>query len=116
MNDDPIVFAMANPVPEIMPDLALAAGAAIVGTGRSDFPNQINNALVFPGMFRGALDACATKITNGMKVAAAHALADFIKKPAKDRILPSILDRRVTSAIAEAVKQAAIAEGCARRR
>jgi malate dehydrogenase (oxaloacetate-decarboxylating) len=115
MNDDPIVFAMANPVPEIMPDIALSAGAAIVGTGRSDFPNQINNALVFPGMFRGALDACARKITNEMKVAAAHALADYIKKPAKDRILPSILDRRVTAAIAGAVKEAAIAGGCARR-
>jgi len=115
MNDDPIVFAMANPVPEIMPDIALSAGAAIVGTGRSDFPNQINNALVFPGMFRGALDACATKITSEMKVAAAHALANYIKKPAKDRILPSILDRRVTAAIAGAVKEAAIAGGCARR-
>lgn len=115
MNDDPIVFAMANPVPEIMPDIALSAGAAVVGTGRSDFPNQINNALVFPGMFRGALDACATKITSEMKVAAAHALADYIKKPAKDRILPSILDRRVTAAIAEAVKKAAIAGGCARK-
>lgn len=115
MNDDPIVFAMANPVPEIMPDIALSAGAAIAGTGRSDFPNQINNALVFPGMFRGALDARATKITNGMKVAAAHALADYIKKPSKDRILPSILDRRVTAAIAKAVKEAAIAGGCARR-
>ncbi len=115
MNDDPIVFAMANPVPEIMPDIALSAGAAIAGTGRSDFPNQINNALVFPGMFRGALDARATKITNGMKVAAAHALADYIQKPSKDRILPSILDRRVTAAIAKAVKEAAIAGGCARR-
>ena len=114
MNDDPVVFAMANPVPEIMPDLAQSAGAAIVGTGRSDFPNQINNALAFPGVFRGALDARATRITNGMKVAAAHALANYIRSPAKDRILPSILDRHVTTAIAEAVKKAAIAEGCSR--
>jgi malate dehydrogenase (oxaloacetate-decarboxylating) len=115
MNKDPIVFAMANPVPEIMPDDALAAGAAIAGTGRSDFPNQINNALAFPGVFRGALDACATKITNEMKVAAAYALADYIRHPAKDRILPSVLDRKVTAAIAKAVKEAAIASGCARK-
>lgn len=115
MNNDPIVFAMANPVPEIMPGEALDAGAAIAGTGRSDFPNQINNALAFPGVFRGALDARATKITNEMKVAAAHALANYIRNPAKDRILPSVLDRRVTSAIAKAVKEAAIASGCARR-
>jgi malate dehydrogenase (oxaloacetate-decarboxylating) len=115
MNKDPIVFAMANPVPEIMPGDALDAGAMIAGTGRSDFPNQINNALAFPGVFRGALDACATKITNEMKVAAAHALAGYIKNPAKDHILPSVLDRRVTAAIAKAVKEAAIAGGCSRR-
>jgi malate dehydrogenase (oxaloacetate-decarboxylating) len=115
MNKDPIVFAMANPVPEIMPGDALAAGAVIVGTGRSDFPNQINNALAFPGVFRGALDACATKINNEMKVAAAHALAGYIRNPAKDRILPSVLDRRVTAAIAKAVKEAAIVSGCARK-
>jgi len=115
MNKNAIVFAMANPVPEIMPDLAIRAGAAIVGTGRSDFPNQINNALAYPGVFRGALDACATQITNEMKVAAAHALADYIKKPTKNRILPSILDRKVTMAVAKGVKEAAIAGGCARR-
>jgi malate dehydrogenase (oxaloacetate-decarboxylating) len=115
MNKDPIVFAMANPVPEIMPGDALDAGAMIAGTGRSDFPNQINNALAFPGVFRGALDACATKITNEMKVAAAHALAGYIKNPAKDHILPSVLDRRVTAAIAKAVKEAAIACGCSRK-
>lgn len=115
MNKDAIVFAMANPVPEIMPDLALRAGAAIVGTGRSDFPNQINNALAYPGVFRGALDAAATQITNEMKVAAAHALANYIKKPTKKRILPSILDRKVTMAVAKGVKEAAIAGGCARR-
>ncbi|MDD1719132.1 MAG: NADP-dependent malic enzyme [Methanoregulaceae archaeon] len=115
MNKDAIVFAMANPVPEIMPDLALHAGAAIVGTGRSDYPNQINNALAYPGVFRGALDAAATQITNEMKVAAAHALANYIKKPTKRRILPSILDRKVTIAVAKGVKEAAIAGGCARR-
>ncbi|HZD42993.1 MAG TPA: NADP-dependent malic enzyme [Methanomicrobiales archaeon] len=114
MNDDPIVFAMANPVPEIMPDLAWNAGAAIVGTGRSDFPNQINNALAFPGVFRGALDACATCINDEMKVAAAHALADYVPKPHREHILPTILDHHVTRAIADAVEKAAHASGCAR--
>jgi malate dehydrogenase (oxaloacetate-decarboxylating) len=114
MNRDPIIFALANPVPEIMPDVALESGAAIVGTGRSDFPNQINNVLVFPGIFRGALDACATRITDEMKVAAAHALANYVKKPHRNRILPNPLDRRVTKAIAAAVKEAAVECGCAR--
>ncbi|MDD1718725.1 MAG: NADP-dependent malic enzyme [Methanoregulaceae archaeon] len=114
MNKDPIVFAMANPVPEIMPDVAARAGAGIVGSGRSDMPNQINNALAFPGVFRGALDAHARQITNGMKVAAAHAIADYVRKPARNRILPSILDRRVTRAIADAVRDAAVRDGVAR--
>ena len=114
MNRGPIVFAMANPVPEIMPDRAKAAGAAVVGTGRSDFPNQINNALAFPGMFRGALDACATKMTNEMKIAAAHALANYVKQPTVNEVLPSVLDREVTKAVAKAVKEAAIKCGCAR--
>lgn len=114
MNKDAIVFAMANPIPEIMPDIAIRAGAAIVGTGRSDFPNQINNALAYPGVFRGALDARATQITNEMKVAAAHALAGYVKKPRRNRVLPSILDRGVTRAVAGAVKQAAIEGGYAR--
>ncbi|MDI9632740.1 MAG: NADP-dependent malic enzyme [Methanolinea sp.] len=114
MNDDPIVFAMANPVPEIMPAEARRAGAAVVGTGRSDFPNQINNALAFPGVFRGALDAYATRISDEMKVAAAHALAAYVEKPQKDHILPTVLDRDVTRAIARAVRQAAIDSGCAR--
>ena len=81
MNDDPIIFAMANPVPEIMPEDAREAGARFIGTGRSDYPNQINNAVGFPGIFRGAFDARATKITPAMRWAAAHALADFVKKP-----------------------------------
>ena len=115
MNKDPIVFAMANPVPEIWPDAAINAGAAVVGTGRSDFLNQINNVLAFPGIFRGALDARATRITDEMKIAAAHAIADYIKKPQRDRILPNILDREVTRAVAKAVAKAAEKCGCSRK-
>lgn len=115
MNKDPIVFAMANPVPEIWPDVAKHAGAAVVGTGRSDFPNQINNVLAFPGIFRGALDARATKITDEMKIAAAHAIADYHQKPTRERILPNILDKEVTKAVARAVRDAAIQCGCSRQ-
>jgi Malic enzyme len=111
MNRDPVVFAMANPVPEIWPDAAREAGAAVVGTGRSDFPNQINNVLAFPGIFRGALDARAERITDGMKIAAAHAIADYVKKPTRDRIMPSILDKGVTRAVAKAVAAAAVPAG-----
>ncbi|MDD4483137.1 MAG: NADP-dependent malic enzyme [Methanoregula sp.] len=107
MNRDPIVFAMANPVPEIWPDAAKEAGATVVGTGRSDFPNQINNVLAFPGIFRGALDARAKRITDEMKIAAAHAIADYVKKPHRNRIMPSILDKGVTRAVAKAVAKAA---------
>ena len=114
MNKDAIVFAMANPVPEIWPDVAKKAGAAVVGTGRSDFPNQINNVLAFPGIFRGALDARATRITDEMKIAAAHAIANFVKKPQRDNIMPSILDKAVTRAVAKAVEEAAIRCGCSR--
>jgi malate dehydrogenase (oxaloacetate-decarboxylating) len=114
MNPDPIIFAMANPVPEIWPDAAKHAGAVVVGTGRSDFPNQINNVLAFPGIFRGALDACATKITDDMKVAAAHAIADYLVKPTRDRIMPNILDKEVTKRVALAVKDAAVQCGCSR--
>ncbi len=114
MNDQPIVFAMANPVPEIMPDAARRAGAAVVGTGRSDFPNQINNALAFPGVFRGALDAFATGIGDEMKVAAAHAIAECVPHPTREHILPTILDREVTRAIARAVREAAVQSGYAR--
>ena len=106
MASDPIILAMANPAPEIMPDLAKAAGAAIVGTGRSDFPNQVNNVLAFPGIFRGALDIGATKITEKMKIAAAYALADSVKDPTADYILPSPLDRTVAPLIAQAVASA----------
>lgn len=114
MAENAVVFAMANPVPEIMPKEAMEAGAAIVGTGRSDFPNQINNSLGFPGVFRGALDANATKINNVMKISAAHALAKTIK-PTKEKILPNIFDRNVVKNISEAVKKAAIETGNVRK-
>lgn len=108
MNDDAIVFAMANPVPEIMPDLAKAAGARVVGTGRSDFPNQINNVLAFPGIFRGALDAMARSITEEMKVAACKALADLISDDelSEENIIPKAFDERVSPAVAKAVAEA----------
>ncbi|MEI7961073.1 MAG: NADP-dependent malic enzyme [archaeon] len=115
MDNGAIVFAMANPTPEIMPDVALSAGAAVVGTGRSDFPNQINNVLAFPGIFRGALDAKALRITSGMKLAAALALASIIKNPTKDTVLPSPLDKSVAKVVAEAVKKKAIEEGVIRK-
>lgn len=113
MNTDAIVFAMANPTPEIMPDKAKNAGARVVGTGRSDFPNQINNVLVFPGIFRGALDCGATDINEEMKLAAAYALANHISENElnEENIIPSALDRSVASEIAEAVKKAAIESG-----
>jgi malate dehydrogenase (oxaloacetate-decarboxylating) len=101
-----IVFAMANPVPEIMPNQARDAGAVVVGTGRSDFPNQINNSLVFPGMFRGALDARATKIIPEMKVAAAQALAAMVPEPTAECILPTSLDRQVAVNVGRAVADA----------
>lgn len=113
MNSDAIVFAMANPTPEIMPDKAKDAGARVVGTGRSDFPNQINNVLVFPGIFRGALDCGATAITEEMKLAAAYALANHIPENElnEENIIPSALDRSVAFEIAEAVKKSAIESG-----
>lgn len=103
MNENPIIFAMANPIPEIMPDKAIRAGAFIVGTGRSDFNNQINNALVFPGIFKGLLKT-RKKITNKMKISAATRLAFLIKKPTKAKILPNITDKKVVDAIAGAIK------------
>ncbi|MDD2942568.1 MAG: NADP-dependent malic enzyme [bacterium] len=105
MAPKPIIFAMANPVPEIMPDIAKEAGAAVVGTGRSDFPNQVNNCLAFPGIFRGALDARAKTISDSMKLAAAFALADYLSADelSVDRVLPSALDRGVASVVARAV-------------
>ncbi len=107
MNADPIIFAMANPVPEIMPDEAKAAGARIVGTGRSDFPNQINNVVAFPGIFRGALEARAPQITEEMKLAAAEAIAAAVPadKLCEDYIMPEAFDTRVRDSVAEAVKR-----------
>lgn len=116
MNPSPIVFAMANPTPEIMPEVALAAGVAVMGTGRSDYPNQINNVLAFPGIFRGALDVRASDINAAMKSAAAKAIADLIpdEKLSADYILPSPLDPAVAPAVAAAVAQAARDSGVAR--
>jgi len=116
MNKDAIIFAMANPVPEIMPDLAKKAGARVVGSGRSDFPNQINNVLAFPGVFRGALDVRATDINEEMKLAAAYAIADIIRgeELREDYVIPDPFDKRVVSNIAAAVSKAARETGVAR--
>ena len=116
MAQDAIVFPMANPTPEIMPDLALAAGARVVGTGRSDFPNQINNVLAFPGIFRGALDCRASCINEEMKVATSHALASLIPEDelSETNIIPSALDKRVARVVADAVIAAARETGVAR--
>ena len=115
MADKPILFPMANPVPEIMPDEAIAAGAAVVGTGRSDFPNQINNVLAFPGVFRGAFDVRASDINEEMKLAAARALADLVGDGlSPEYIVPAAFDERVCPAVASAVADAARATGVAR--
>ncbi|WP_333648400.1 NAD(P)-dependent malic enzyme [Lacrimispora sp.] len=113
MAKDAIVFAMANPTPEIMPEEAKEGGARIIATGRSDFPNQINNVLVFPGIFRGALDARATDITEEMKIAAAYAIAGIIKEEelTEEYIIPGAFDERVAKEVAEAVKQKAVEQG-----
>ena len=105
MNHDAIVLAMANPVPEIYPDEAKEAGARVVGTGRSDYPNQVNNVLVFPGIFRGALDAKADKITDDMKLSAAYAIAHMVEQPVEDRILPEAFNKDVARNVANAVKK-----------
>ena len=116
MHKDPVVLAMANPTPEIMPDEAKAAGARIVGTGRSDFPNQINNVVAFPGIFRGALDVRASAITENMKIAAAYAIASLVSddKLSEDYILPYAFDERVKDTVASAVAEAARKDGVAR--
>lgn len=116
MDRDPIIFAMANPVPEIMPDTAKEAGAVVVGTGRSDFPNQVNNVLVFPGFFKGLLRVGATKVTQEMKIRAAEALAAVItdEELNADYVLPDAFDERVADAIADAVSAEAIASGVCR--
>ena len=116
MNSDPIIFACANPDPEIFPEDAKAGGAAVIATGRSDYPNQINNVLAFPGIFRGTLDCRASDINDAMKVAAAHALANLISEEelSADYIIPAAFDPRVKDAVAEAVKKAARDSGVAR--
>ncbi|SEQ72767.1 NAD(P)-dependent malic enzyme [Piscibacillus halophilus] len=115
MNEDPIIFAMANPDPEIMPNDAKAAGAKVIGTGRSDFPNQVNNVLAFPGIFRGALDVRATRINERMKVAAANAIADLVGKDlSEDYVIPNPFDPRVAPAVASEVAKAAMESGVAR--
>jgi malate dehydrogenase (oxaloacetate-decarboxylating) len=104
MRKDAIVFAMANPTPEIMPDEAKKGGAAVIATGRSDFPNQINNSLAFPGVFRGALDNKVRKITDDMKIKAAKAIAAFVKKPTATKIVPDMFDKAVPKAVAKSIK------------
>ena len=116
MNDKPIIFAMANPTPEIMPDEAKAAGAFVVGTGRSDFPNQINNVVAFPGIFKGALKVRAREINEAMKIAAANAIAGCVDESelSADYILPNAFDRRIADAVSEAVAKAAVESGVAK--
>ncbi|MDQ0201591.1 NAD(P)-dependent malic enzyme [Neobacillus ginsengisoli] len=117
MNKDAVVLAMANPIPEIYPEEALEAGAAVVGTGRSDYPNQVNNVLAFPGIFRGALNVRATDITEEMKLAAAYAIAGLVtdKELSADYIIPNALDKRVAARVASAVSEVAIETGVARK-
>lgn len=110
MAPNPVIFAMANPTPEIMPDEALAAGAAIVGTGRSDFLNQINNVLAFPGIFKGALQARAQVISKEMKLASAYAIAEYVENPTADMVIPSALDTKLADVVADAVQKTAIKE------
>ena len=104
MAKDPVIFALANPVPEIMPELAKEAGAKVVATGRSDFPNQVNNALVFPGIFRGALDNKVKKITDRHKLDVANTLASLVDNPSYDQVIPSVFDDRVVKTIASVIK------------
>jgi malate dehydrogenase (oxaloacetate-decarboxylating) len=116
MAEEPVIFALANPIPEILPDDAKNAGARVVGTGRSDFPNQINNVLAFPGIFRGALDVRASDINDEMKIAAAKALADLIHENElnPDYVIPDPFNKDVARVVAEAVAQAARDTGVAR--
>jgi malate dehydrogenase (oxaloacetate-decarboxylating) len=117
MNDDPIIFAMANPDPEITPDDAKEAGAKVIGTGRSDFPNQVNNVLAFPGIFRGALDVNATHINEDMKKAAVYAIAELITEDElnEDYVIPNPFDPRVAPEVAAAVAKTAMETGVARK-
>ncbi|MEP1488341.1 MAG: NADP-dependent malic enzyme [Algibacter sp.] len=106
MAKDPVIFALANPNPEIMPEEAIKGGAAVIATGRSDYPNQVNNVLAFPGIFRGALDCRAKQITPKMKIAAAYAIADCVMQPDRENIIPKSLNKQIASKVAEAVKEA----------
>ena len=110
MEKDPIVFAMANPTPEIMPDIAMEAGVAVMGTGRSDFPNQINNVSAFPGIFKGALEAKATEINEAMRLAASNGIASLVKKEElnNEYIIPDPFDKRIVLAVSKSVKEEAI--------
>jgi malate dehydrogenase (oxaloacetate-decarboxylating) len=103
MAKDPVVFALANPTPEIMPEVAAAAGVAVIATGRSDFPNQVNNAIAFPGIFRGALDNHVQKITDQHKIAAAQVIASLVEEPSADMIIPSVFDDRLVPTIAKVI-------------
>ena len=103
MNKDSIVFALANPVPEIMPDIALLAGVAVLATGRSDFPNQLNNSLIFPGLFKGVLEKNVKQFEIGMFTKAALALASHVKNPTRENILPTMFDKELVEVIAETV-------------
>ena len=103
MAKDPIIFALANPDPEILPDEAKNAGAAVVATGRSDFPNQVNNAIAFPGIFRGALDNGVTQITEAHKIAAAETIAGLVESPTRETVIPSVFDERLVPAIAKVI-------------
>ncbi len=116
MAKDPIIFAMANPTPEIMPEDAREAGASVIGTGRSDFPNQVNNVLAFPGIFRGALDVRATHINEEMKISAVEAIASLVSEEelSADYVIPAPFDKRVAPAVAKAVAKAAMETGVAR--
>jgi malate dehydrogenase (oxaloacetate-decarboxylating) len=114
MNKDAIILAMANPTPEILPDEARKGGAAVIGTGRSDYPNQVNNVLAFPGLFRGAMEVKASRINGRMKLACVHALANAVEHPSADQILPNPLDRSIAPLIAKAVAQAARESGLSR--
>ena len=105
MKADPIIFALANPNPEITPDKAKSAGAKIIATGRSDYPNQVNNAVAFPGIFRGALDNRVNKITDDHKIKTAEVIAGLVENPSADEIIPSVLDERLVPAIAEVIVQ-----------
>jgi malate dehydrogenase (oxaloacetate-decarboxylating) len=104
MAKNPIIFAMANPTPEIMPEEAKKGGAAVIATGRSDFPNQVNNSLAFPGVFRGAIDNGVKKITSDIKLKAAKALASLVPKPTSQKILPDMFDKRVAKVVAKSVR------------